>query len=194
MPKIVDHEQYRKELLIKSFDLFAEKGYASVTMRQIAQALGVSTGTLYHYFPSKEELFEQLMEELTQQDISQVALVVKDFSSQSEKITAAFQFLEANHDYLFKQVLLLADFYQQQSNLQEQRTLTEIFHRSFAQLEQALKSILDIHDPALGQFLSIYFDGLIWQRIYGDEVNYTKQGKILTKMLELYLEQQSKKS
>lgn len=186
MPKIVDHDQYRKELLSKSFDLFAEKGYATVTMRQIAQALEVSTGTLYHYFPSKEELFEQLMDELTQRDISHVALVTQDFSSQAEKITAVFQFLEANHDYLFKQALLLADFYQQQSNQPEQRTLIEIFHRSFAQLEQAAKSILGIDDPALGQFLSIFFDGLIWQRIYGDEIDFAKQAELLATLLKAY--------
>ncbi|NJL79674.1 MAG: helix-turn-helix transcriptional regulator, partial [Richelia sp. SM2_1_7] len=60
MPKIVDHEKYRKELLWKSFDLFAQKGYGSVTMREIAKELGVSTGTLYHYFPNKESLYLQL--------------------------------------------------------------------------------------------------------------------------------------
>ncbi|MGB6015410.1 MAG: helix-turn-helix domain-containing protein, partial [Nodosilinea sp.] len=48
MPKIVDHDQYRREILDQCFDLFAEKGYAALTMRQIAQELGVSTGTLYH--------------------------------------------------------------------------------------------------------------------------------------------------
>jgi AcrR family transcriptional regulator len=54
MPKIVDHDQYRKELLSKCFDLFAEKGYGSITMRQIAEGLNVSTGTLYHYFPANK--------------------------------------------------------------------------------------------------------------------------------------------
>ena len=58
MPKIVDVEQYRKELLLKSAELFAEKGYANMTTRELAQGLGVSTGTLYHYFPSKAALFE----------------------------------------------------------------------------------------------------------------------------------------
>jgi len=70
MPKVVDHIQYRRDLLRQSLDLFAEKGYGSLTMRQLAEALGVSTGTLYHYFPSKESLFIQLIEELTEQDIS----------------------------------------------------------------------------------------------------------------------------
>ncbi|PLZ35065.1 TetR family transcriptional regulator, partial [Fischerella thermalis WC542] len=69
MPKIVDHEQYRKELLMKSFDLFAQKGYAAITMRDIAKELGVSTGTLYHYFSNKKALFLQLVEEQTRQDI-----------------------------------------------------------------------------------------------------------------------------
>ncbi|MGL5836289.1 MAG: TetR/AcrR family transcriptional regulator, partial [Waterburya sp.] len=33
MPKIVDAQQYRQELLSKCFDLFAEKGFAQVTTR-----------------------------------------------------------------------------------------------------------------------------------------------------------------
>lgn len=69
MPKIVNHEQYRKELLSKCFDLFAAKGYAAITMRQISAGLKVSTGTLYHYFPNKQALFEQLVEEISQQDV-----------------------------------------------------------------------------------------------------------------------------
>jgi AcrR family transcriptional regulator len=39
MPKIVDHDLYRRELVSKCFDLFAEKGYGSITMRQISQGL-----------------------------------------------------------------------------------------------------------------------------------------------------------
>ncbi len=61
MPKIVDRERYRKQLLQQSFELFAEIGYGNITMRQLAQKLAVSTGTLYHYFPSKEAMFLQLV-------------------------------------------------------------------------------------------------------------------------------------
>lgn len=102
MPKIVDHEQYRKELLHKSFDLFAEKGYA-ITMRQIAQGLNVSTGTLYHYFPSKEALFEQLVIALAEQDIMRVTDELKHTTTIAERIEAGFRYVENNKDYLFKQ-------------------------------------------------------------------------------------------
>lgn len=60
MPKIVDHDAYRKELLGKCFALFSRKGYSNVTMRGIAEEIGVSTGTLYHYFPTKVSILEQM--------------------------------------------------------------------------------------------------------------------------------------
>nr|WP_086938570.1 TetR/AcrR family transcriptional regulator [Thaumasiovibrio occultus] len=58
MPKIVDHDAYRRELAIKSVDIFTEHGVNGLGMRGIAEALGISKSALYHYFSSKEELFK----------------------------------------------------------------------------------------------------------------------------------------
>ena len=69
MPKIVDHDVRRLEILEQSFDLFADRGYAAVSMRQLATALGVSTGTLYHYFPNKSALFEAMLRSLAVSDV-----------------------------------------------------------------------------------------------------------------------------
>ncbi|MBF2036526.1 MAG: TetR/AcrR family transcriptional regulator [Leptolyngbyaceae cyanobacterium T60_A2020_046] len=66
MPKLVDPVQYRKELLWKAFDVLAETSCAKVTTWQLAKAMGISTGAMYHYFPSKQALFEQLVEEMGQ--------------------------------------------------------------------------------------------------------------------------------
>jgi len=192
MPKIVDHDQYRKELLSKSFDLFAEKGYATVTMRQIAQALGVSTGTLYHYFPSKEVLFEQLMDELTRRDILQIAEALKGAKTVAERITTACQFLEATQDYYFKQALILADFYrQQQADQNENQVLQRIFDRTFKQIEQEISHLFGIDDPDLITFLLCFSDGIIWQKIYGCEIDFVRQGEILSTMVTAYLNQQT---
>lgn len=57
MPKIVDREAYRSELIAKAVDIFSEHGLNGLGMRGIAEALGVSKSALYHYFSSKEELF-----------------------------------------------------------------------------------------------------------------------------------------
>jgi AcrR family transcriptional regulator len=99
--------------LNQCFDLFADNGYASLTTRQIAKVLGVSTGTLYYYFPSKEDLFMQLIEELTTQDLLRAAAEIEGLSTLRERILALGDFLEANEDYFVKQTLLMMDFYQQ---------------------------------------------------------------------------------
>ncbi|PSW21747.1 TetR/AcrR family transcriptional regulator [Photobacterium sanctipauli] len=57
MPKIIDHDAYRQELATKAIDVFIEHGYHGLGMRGIADAIGVSKSALYHYFPSKQELF-----------------------------------------------------------------------------------------------------------------------------------------
>ena len=37
-------------------NLFARKGYDGTSTRELAEALGVTKGTFYHHFPSKEDL------------------------------------------------------------------------------------------------------------------------------------------
>ena len=61
MPKIVDHDKRRLEILNSAFSLFASSGYHGVSVRQIAKSIGMTTGMLYHYFPSKPELFTALV-------------------------------------------------------------------------------------------------------------------------------------
>src|SRR5512136_389559 len=43
--------------LATALDLFAERNFASVTIKDIAKALGVNTALLYYYFDSKTDLF-----------------------------------------------------------------------------------------------------------------------------------------
>jgi TetR/AcrR family transcriptional regulator len=51
------------ELLAAALDLFVEKGYAATRVEEVAQRAGVSKGTLFLYFTSKEELFKAVVRE-----------------------------------------------------------------------------------------------------------------------------------
>lgn len=68
MPKIVDHDARREELLAPCLELFASRGFHAISMREIAKHLGVTTGTLYHYFDGKLALFEQMIDQVLAQD------------------------------------------------------------------------------------------------------------------------------
>ena len=191
MPKIVDHEQYRQKLLSQCFDLFAQKGYASITMRQVAQELGVSTGTLYHYFSSKEALFEQLVEQITQQDLLS-AIHLKNLPTLAERIEALFSFVAQHEDYFNQQMLIWMDFYQQQDSEKIRQNTT--FHRLNEQIRQAIAQLLDSEDPQLAIFVLSLIEGLIQERLFDANISLSKQGELLGKMLTAYLELDQKRT
>jgi AcrR family transcriptional regulator len=51
-------DERRRQLLDAGATLFAQHAYEEISMRQVAQAAGVSKPLLYHYFPSKIDLFK----------------------------------------------------------------------------------------------------------------------------------------
>ena len=56
MPKIVDHDLQRETFAEAAVRLIARNGLEGVTMRAVAAEAGLSYGSLFHYFDSKEQL------------------------------------------------------------------------------------------------------------------------------------------
>lgn len=54
-------ERRRQEIIHTSLELFVSKGYAATKITDIAKRAGMSTGLLFHYFESKEKLYEELV-------------------------------------------------------------------------------------------------------------------------------------
>ena len=68
MPTIAQPRKRRKEarpseLTAAALGLFVEKGYSATRLEEVAQRAGVSKGTLYLYFDSKEALFKAVIQE-----------------------------------------------------------------------------------------------------------------------------------
>lgn len=163
MPKIVDHDRYRQELLNRCLGLFAERGYGSLTMRQIAQGLGVSTGTLYHYFPSKEKIFTQLVQELCERNIADFFAHAPPGATLSERLTAVMTFFRQNYGFYQQQLLLWVEFYQhsQRKAIDNLQFLQTFWQQTRQQLEDYLQLPSDKVD-----FMLIFMDGLLLQCLY----------------------------
>lgn len=56
MPKTVDHEQRRIEIVEATWRIIARGGYAAATMREIAAEAGFANGGLKPYFKTKDEI------------------------------------------------------------------------------------------------------------------------------------------
>lgn len=49
------------QIIEAAFAEFAEKGYAGARLEDVARRIGVTKGTIYHYFPGKEDLFKAMI-------------------------------------------------------------------------------------------------------------------------------------
>jgi AcrR family transcriptional regulator len=82
----VREEGIEEKILDAAFKVFGERGFADATTREIADAVGLSSASLYTYFPNKEALFRAAVQKAWEsfktelQDIAALNLNRKDRS------------------------------------------------------------------------------------------------------------------
>jgi AcrR family transcriptional regulator len=77
-----------QELLDAALELFVEKGYAATRTDEVAQRAGVSKGTLYLYYPSKEELFKAVVRHNLSSLIAEGEELAGNFAGSSSELLA----------------------------------------------------------------------------------------------------------
>jgi AcrR family transcriptional regulator len=76
MTRIVkDPKERRLEIISAARQLFLEQDYEHTTMKDIMDKLNIAKGTIYHYFKSKEELLEAVVERIVDEYLSKLQAV-----------------------------------------------------------------------------------------------------------------------
>lgn len=74
-------EDTKQRILEKSLELFSTKGYDAVSVGEIAKAVGIKAPSLYNHFPSKQAIFDAILETTSahyQKDTAEIAVHVQD--------------------------------------------------------------------------------------------------------------------
>ena len=78
MVRIVKKPEERKsEIVAAACELFLSKGYDSTTMQDVMRKLGIAKGTIYHYFSSKEDLLEAVIDSLAESEMLRLKKVLE---------------------------------------------------------------------------------------------------------------------
>jgi AcrR family transcriptional regulator len=95
MARIVkDPEIRRTEIIDIAEELFLKSGYNETAVSDIVKRVGVSQGTFYYYFKSKEDIFNAIIERyINDIKVGVKAIAAKDDINAIEKIMAFFCFL-----------------------------------------------------------------------------------------------------
>ena len=106
MPKVIDHDERRREIVEVAKRIILKGGFEAATMRSIAAEAGFANGALKHYFPGKESIvaatFESVLSDYVQRMEAQG--LIPDASSPTRRDVSAFDRLS---DFL--RMTLLAD-------------------------------------------------------------------------------------
>ena len=78
-------EERPQEITDAAFSVFAEKGYASARVDEVASRAGVSKGLLYLYFRTKEELFKAVIKSVVIRRVDALVLAVAQTELSSEE-------------------------------------------------------------------------------------------------------------
>ncbi|MBV6492316.1 MAG: hypothetical protein LDLANPLL_00309 [Turneriella sp.] len=83
--------QNRLQILDSAKTLFAEKGFEGTNVRDIINESGLSPGTFYNYFQSKEEIFEVLTTDIINEVRAEIRRSTKDVKMDEKEIRTALQ-------------------------------------------------------------------------------------------------------
>ena len=75
---VKEHEERRTELLDTAQELFYQRGYATTSIASIIDAVGIAKGTFYHYFQSKADLLDQIIDRQMQAIDATIDPIVRD--------------------------------------------------------------------------------------------------------------------
>jgi AcrR family transcriptional regulator len=97
----------RREIVETATRLFAERGYAAVSIEAVLVACGISRGALYHHFRSKEAMFEAVFEAVEIDVTRRVAARSTAAGGPAEAVRAGCEaFLDLTQEPVVRQIML----------------------------------------------------------------------------------------
>lgn len=93
----------RDMILDQALELFVQKGYAATSMEDIVKHTGVSKGSIYYHFSSKDDLFVSMVEKINREWVEEWAEIRRQFPDvQSRLMGASMHFVNSFQSPLTK--------------------------------------------------------------------------------------------
>ncbi len=163
------------EILQAAYRVFAERGFEQATMDEIAKEAGVAKGTLYLYYPSKQDIYSAALHRSVVELAAQTAEAVAAAPSVEEKIRAfvasKLHYFEEHRDFFriydleFGRALC--------RHGQKAREFDELYVEQVKAIDQVLqqavrrKAIRPVRTEAVAFALFDIVRGLVTQRLRG---------------------------
>lgn len=121
---VKEHDERKNEIIDTAERLFAQKGYEQCSVNDILSEIGIAKGTFYHYFKSKEEVLDAVIDKATAMIAEQVNVVADTPGlSPDDKLLQVFLAMKVENQM---EEGLLEEMHRVENALMHQKSLVSI--------------------------------------------------------------------
>lgn len=184
---VKEHDERKNEIIDTASRIFAQKGYDKSSVNDILNAIGIAKGTFYHYFKSKEDVLDAVIERATDMIAEQVKEVVDNPQlAPEEKLLGVFMSMRIENQM---EEGFLEEMHQPENALMHQKSLVSVITVLTPMLTQVVEEGMEkgiFHTAYPEQYMQIFlasattlFDDGIFQ------VEPEKQEKLFQALISL---------
>jgi AcrR family transcriptional regulator len=109
-----DYKARRNELIKVAAEVFQEKGYQASTLNDIAERVDTDRATLYYYVGSKQELFQEVVQDGLEANLREARRIKKEPLTPAEKLARLMKMMMVSYEenYPFTYVYIQQDMNQ----------------------------------------------------------------------------------
>lgn len=121
MRVVKEHDERKNEIIDTAARLFGEKGYEKCSVNDILNTIGIAKGTFYHYFKSKEEVLDAVIDKTTEMIVERVREVAEnDKLATEDKLLLVFMSMKVENQI---EEGLLEEMHKAENALMHQKSL-----------------------------------------------------------------------
>jgi AcrR family transcriptional regulator len=136
-------EKRRKEIIEAATSVFASKGYAGTLMADIAAQAGIAKGTIYEYFPGKQELFFEVFDWLSGKTWSSAAIRISALGgSASERMVSVMDTIIREWADQLEIFALVMEFWAASTTSAFRERFKAAFRNLYAGLREIVSSLI----------------------------------------------------
>jgi AcrR family transcriptional regulator len=121
------YDRRQQEVVLAAAQVFAQRGYDRTSMQELAEAMGLAAGALYHYFGGKEQLLIRICDQLMDPLLERARSLLADDDPAAEQLRALVRLWVAHvvehrdHMLVFQQERHLVDHGEQWRGVRARR-------------------------------------------------------------------------
>ncbi|MGI9305584.1 MAG: TetR/AcrR family transcriptional regulator [Gammaproteobacteria bacterium] len=166
--------------MLVASELFMERGFESVTIKDIAQAVGVNTALIYYYFKNKEDLLRATIESLVDQALQTYEQIHEKHDRPRDVIDDWIDTHVQLRDPIRKLVKISLDY---RGLRRKSRHIDKAIDRFYEREHQILEDVIErgmrqgefrsVDANSFARFISIHLDGIMVASVIRPEIDPT---------------------